>query len=242
MSRIRLNRFVALCGAAARRKADELIFQGRVRVDGKIVVLPAFQVDPDVMKVTLDGKPLVPERSVYLVINKPQGVVSAVSDKYDPVVVDLLPERWKSMRVFPVGRLDRDSEGLLILSNDGEFAQELIHPSATIEREYEVLLDRAIGEKSMAQWRSGFTIEGRFLKPHALEVMSQAPEGCWVRVVLGEGVKREVRTMAKLSGYKVLTLIRRRIGKLVLKNLSAGQIVDLPRAVLWGKILEGGEV
>jgi 23S rRNA pseudouridine2605 synthase len=182
------------------------------------------------------------ESPAYLVMNKPSGVVCAVEDKYDPVVVDLLPPEWRVLRIFPVGRLDRDSEGLLILSNDGDFAQKLTHPSHSISREYEVQLARPIDEKTMTRWRTGYTIEGRFVKPIELETIPRLPHSAWVRVVVGEGVKREVRMMARLSGHRVLSLFRRKIGKMKLEGLQRGQVLDLSQSELWSKILEGGSV
>jgi 23S rRNA pseudouridine2605 synthase len=242
VNQIRLNRFVASCGITSRRKAEALILQGRVRIDGKIVILPSFRIDVDTMEVTLDGKRLRFEPLVYLVMNKPAGVVCAVEDKYDPVVVDLLPAEWRELRVFPVGRLDRESEGLLILSNDGDFAQKLTHPSHSISREYEVRLARPIDERTMTLWRAGYTIEGRFVKPIKLERLQRLPPDEWLCISIGEGVKREVRMMARLSGHRVLSLFRRKIGKMELEDLQRGQVLGLSQCELWSKILEGGSV
>ena len=122
----RLNRFLAMCGLGARRKVEELISAGRVRVDGKVVLLPGFRVEPG-MSVTVDGGPVRPQRLRYLVMNKPEGVVCAVKDDRSPTVLGLLPAEFDDVRLFPAGRLDRDSCGLLILTNDGGLAQEVLH-------------------------------------------------------------------------------------------------------------------
>jgi len=217
---MRLNAFLAECGLAARRKSVAYILEGRVRVNGKIVLAPYFQIDPEIDVVECDGRRLSILPKKYFAINRPTGVVCAVTDKYDPVVVNLLPASARDARVFPVGRLDKESEGLLVLTNDGEFAQNLQHPSKGITKEYEVLLNLEINDKQLRRWREGFEIEGRRVKPIFIEVMQKEPESRWVRLVIGEGLKREVRTMANLAGFGVEALIRRKIGNLTLKQLN----------------------
>jgi 23S rRNA pseudouridine2605 synthase len=244
---MRLNAFIADCGVASRRKSEALIREGKVRVNGKIVLAPYLIVDPDKDAVEYDGKEydgklLKSLPKIYLVMNKPKGVVCAVTDKYDPVVVDLLPAEFRASRVFPVGRLDRDSEGLLILTNDGLFAQSVQHPSKGVTKEYEVLLNMEINDKQTARWKAGFEIEGRRARPLAVEVISREPHGRWVRVVIGEGLKREVRTMAKLTGFNVLTLIRRKIGGLILEKLQIGEFLELSFSDLCSRIFQGGAV
>ena len=239
---MRLNAFLADCGVAARRKSVAYILEGRVRVNGKIVLAPYFQIDPEDDAVECDGKRLSILPKKYFACNKPRGVVCAVTDKYDPVVVDLLPVSAKEARVFPVGRLDRESEGLLILTNDGEFAQNLTHPSKGVTKEYEVLLNLEINEKQLRRWRDGFEIEGRLVKPVLAETMQKEPAGRWVRVVIGEGLKREIRVMANLAGFGVETLIRRKIGGLVLKRLKAGDFLELSFLDMCTKIFQGGSV
>jgi 23S rRNA pseudouridine2605 synthase len=239
---MRLNAFLAECGLTSRRKGEALILAGRVRVDGKIVLAPYFDVAPEANAVECDGVPLTPVRKVYIAMNKPAGVVCAVADKYDPVVVDLLPPALREKRVFPIGRLDRDSEGLLLLTNDGLFAQNVQHPSKGVKKEYEALLNIEINAKRLEHWRAGFEIEGKFVRPLSVEVMPKEPRARWIRVTVGEGLKREVRTMAKLAGFSVMALVRRRIGRLILENLHVGQFVELSFSDLYSKITEGGSV
>jgi len=239
---MRLNAFLAECGVAARRKAVVYIVEGRVRVNGKIVLMPFYQVDPDYDAVECDGRRLSILSKIYFAMNKPRGVVCAVTDKYDPVVVDLLPDSARAMRVFPVGRLDRESGGLLILTNDGAFAQDLQHPSKGVTKEYEVLLNLEINEPQLRRWRGGFEIEGHHVKPILIETMKKDPAARWVRVVIGEGLKREVRTMANLAGFGVETLIRRKIGCLTLKRLKEGEFVELSFPDMCSKIFKGGSV
>lgn len=238
----RLNAFLAACGVASRRRAEEVIRAGRVRVGDRIVLAPFFQVDPEVDEVTCDGRTLRATEPVYVVMNKPAGVVCAVSDKYDPVVVDLLPEAVRSRRVYPAGRLDRESEGLLILTNDGALTQEVMHPSKGLHKEYEALLNVPINERQLVRWRGGFEIEGRRAVPISVTLMDREPQGRWVSVVIGEGLKREIRVMANLAGFSVERLIRRRLGKMVLEKLRPGEFVDLSFSELYTKIFKGGAV
>lgn len=238
---MRLNAFLASCGLASRRKCDAIILEGRVRVNGKIVLAPYFQVAPE-DDVRCDGREMKPASRLYVVMNKPSGVVCAVSDKYDPVVVDLLPEEMRRARVYPVGRLDRESEGLLILSNDGAFAQSVLHPSRGVRKEYEALLNIEINDRQLERWRGGFEIDGRYVSPLSLSVMQREPKGRWVSVVIGEGLKREVRRMANLAGFSVQRLIRRKIGHLILEKLHAGEFMDLSFSELYTKIFRGGTV
>ena len=238
---MRLNAFLASCGVASRRKAEDVILSGRIHVNGKIVLAPFFQVDPEHDTVTLDRHPLTLSEHVYYVINKPSGYVCAASDKYDPVVIDLIPEH--KGRLYPVGRLDRESEGLLILTNDGDFTQSVLHPSKQIQKEYEALLNIPINAKQLARWRKGFEIEGGHnVKPLRIDVMDREPCAQWVSIVIVEGLKREVRLMAREAGFRVERLIRRRIGGMVLETLGAGEYVSLSFSDLYSKIFDTGKV
>ena len=238
---MRLNAFLSSCGAASRRKSETIILSGRVQVNGKIVLAPFFNVDIENDTVTLDRKKLTLSEHVYYVINKPTGYVCAASDKYDPVVIDLIPGR--TGRLYPVGRLDRDSEGLLILTNDGNFTQSILHPSKEIRKEYEALLNIPINDKQLARWRDGFEItEGRHTAPITIEVISREPEDRWVRVVIVEGLKREIRLMARHAGFRVEKLIRRKIGMMTLEKLAPGEFVSLSFSELYTKIFNGGIV
>lgn len=238
---VRLNAFLAECGAASRRKSEEFILAGRVRVNGRIVLAPYFSVTEE-DAVELDGRRAAPCPKAYVVMNKPPGVVCAVSDRYDPVVVDLLPPEIRAARVFPVGRLDRESEGLLILTNDGMFTQSVVHPSKGVVKEYEALLNVEINDRQLNRWSEGFEMEGRHVRPLAIVIMDREPWARWVRVVIGEGLKREIRTMANLAGFSVVTLIRRRIGGLILEKLQRGQFAELSFFDLYTKIFRGGSV
>ncbi|MBQ7196163.1 MAG: rRNA pseudouridine synthase [Synergistaceae bacterium] len=238
---MRLNSFLSSCGVASRRKSEILILEGRVQVNGKIVLAPFFQVDPENDSVTLDKKILKFSEHVYYVINKPVGYVCAVSDKYDPVIVDLISDCKE--RLYPVGRLDRESEGLLILTNDGNFTQSVLHPSKKIFKEYEALLNIPINKKQIERWRRGFEIEeGRHVAPININVMDQEPLNQWISITIAEGLKREIRLMAKQAGFNVKRLIRRKIGKMKLEKLKSGEFIRLSFSDLYTKIFNGGVV
>lgn len=238
---MRLNAFLAACGVASRRKSDTIILEGRVQVNGKLVLAPFFQVDTENDNVTLDKKILKISELVYYVINKPVGYVCAVSDKYNPVVVDLITDN--NARLYPVGRLDRESEGLLILTNDGNFTQSISHPSKEIYKEYEALLNIPINKKQIERWRKGFEIlEGRHVAPININVIDREPFNQWISITIAEGLKREIRLMAKQAGFNVQRLIRRKIGAMKLEKLKTGEFINLSFSELYSKIFNGGIV
>ena len=229
---MRLNKFLASCGVAARRKADTLVFEGHVTVNGEVVTEPGRQVEVSDV-VCLDGKPVALSRLVYLVMNKPVGVLSAVEDSRERTVIDILPEEYDDLRLFPVGRLDKESQGLIILTNDGEFANEISHPSKGIIKTYDVELWRPLTEEKLEEWRNGVTFEGTFMKPVSVEkIENKRPRGSHVEVKLAEGLKREIRFMARAIDYHVKNLTRRKIGNLSLGNLGSGEIKEYSREEL----------
>lgn len=235
---IRLNRYLALCGVGARRKVEEFITSGRVKINGVVVTEPGRQVaEGDIVE--FDGAELALVAPTYLIFNKPAGVVSAVEDSRERTVIDILPPSMDHLRLFPVGRLDRDSEGLIILTNDGMFSQELIHPSAGISKTYEVELRAPLSEELLIKWREGLVIEGRLLKPISVNRMDKPPEGRCFEVALAEGIKREIRLMARELGNDVRRLMRRRIGRLELRWLPAGEFLSVSKEELWRFIKNG---
>ena len=210
-------------------------------MNGKIVLAPFFQVDTENDTVTLDKKILKFSEHIYYVINKPVGYVCAVSDKYDPVIIDLITDCKE--RLYPVGRLDRESEGLLILTNDGNFTQSVLHPSKEIHKEYEALLNLPINNKQLERWRRGFEItENRRVVPININVMAREPQSQWISITIAEGIKREIRLMAKQVGFNVQRLIRRKIGKMTLEKLKPGEFMRLSFSELYTKIFNGGVV
>lgn len=238
---IRLNRYLAACGLASRRKADGLIASGRVTVNGEAEgSLGRVLAEP--CDVRVDGEPACLSRSVYLVMNKPRGVLSAASDSRGETVLDLLPPLYRCLRPFPVGRLDKESEGLLILTNDGQFAQDLIHPSKGVRRTYMVYLRYPLDEKKMKEWQRGVIINERLAKPLEVSRMDPDAEGGAFKVVLGEGFKREIRLMALALGNRVTRLRRVGIGEMSLGKLPLGAFNEFSREEICKMLSSGGEV
>lgn len=241
---IRLNRYIASCGISSRRKAEELILAGRVSVEGEIETFVGKVLDK-AMKVCVDGMPAIPAKSVYIAMNKPCGVLSAVSDKRCKTVTDLLPGFYRRLGIFPVGRLDKESEGLIILTNDGKFAQNLIHPSSCVERTYFVLLQHPLDGKKIKEWKDGVFIEGHAAKP--LKFSESRCDGNnyggrGFEIVLGEGFKREIRLMAAALGNRVIRLRRTGIGRLFLKKLPYGAFNEYNYHDMTDMLRNGGEI
>jgi 23S rRNA pseudouridine2605 synthase len=218
----RLHKFLSRAGLASRRKCEELIAAGRVRVNGEIVSLPGSKVDPEHDRVEVDGQPVaLPKRQVYWLLNKPAGYVSTVHDPQGrPTVVDLLHQ---DQRLYPVGRLDQDSEGLLLLTDDGELTQRLTHPSYEHEKEYEVLVEGRPTRDTLQRLRAGVEMEDGLTCAADVSVMRTAAEGTWLRFVMHEGRKRQLRRMCDAVGHPVQRLIRVRMGPLALGDLPPGQ-------------------
>ena len=234
----RLNRYLARCGVASRRKAEAVILAGRIRIDGRPALSPADRVGPGNI-VTLDGKRVSPRESLYLVLNKPRGLVCAVSDRFDRTVMELLSPLQREQAPYPVGRLDKDSEGLLLLTNDGDFAQQILHPSGGVTKTYEVRLDKPLSEDHLNRWRQGIDLEEGLVVPRVVSPVAGRGRS-WVSVTLNEGLKREVRRMAAVLGYRVLRLKRCAIGRLLLRELPVGASVALDRDQLWKMVKHGG--
>ena len=218
----RLQKVLASAGIASRRDCETLISEGRVAVNGRVVRTLGARVDPAEDEVTIDGRPVgqISART-YVMLNKPLGVISTAEDTHDrPTVVEMVD---LPVRLFPVGRLDKDSEGLLLLTDDGEITQRLTHPSYAVEKEYRALLDQPPAPDALRQWRAGVELEGQMTMPAWVEVQERTDEGTWVSIVLREGRKRQIREVAKLLGYEVLRLIRVREGPLQLGDLPTGE-------------------
>ena len=221
MSAERLQKVLASAGIASRRDCEELISAGRVSVNGRVVRVLGARVDPEHDEIAVDGRPIgrLGPRT-YVLLHKPPGVVSTVDDPQGrPTVIDLVD---LPVRLFPVGRLDYESEGLLLLTDDGELTQRLTHPSYEVEKEYRALLDRMPTPDALREWRAGVMLDGVRTAPAWVEVLEHDDSGAWVRVVLHEGRKRQIREVARLLGYNVLRLIRVREGPLSLGDLPVG--------------------
>ncbi|MEA3186971.1 MAG: rRNA synthase [Chthoniobacter sp.] len=214
---MRINRFLAAAGFGSRRGCEELIRTGRVTINGQVCASLATEVaDTDFVKV--NGKRAQVEERLYVLLHKPRGYLCTASDERDRrTIFELLPKHWP--RIFHVGRLDKDSEGLLLLTNDGDLSLALTHPRFKIEKEYEVLLDRPFDLADREKLLKGVFIEGVRAKADAVHKLTQTV----LRVILRQGLKRQIRLMFRALGYEVKRLGRNRIGSLRLEGLQPGE-------------------
>jgi 23S rRNA pseudouridine2605 synthase len=218
----RLQKIMARAGLGSRRACEEIISAGHVIVNGKIAKL-GMKVDPERDQIIVNGLPIAsPEGLSYIALYKPRGVISAgSSEDKRPTVRDLVDEPG---RLYPVGRLDVDSEGLILLTNDGELTNRLTHPRFMHEKEYRVLVARRPDEKQLAAWGTGVVLEdGYRTKPAKVRITGTHGKGAWMQVILTEGKKRQIREMGRLTGLPVVRIIRERIGSLRLGNLKPRQ-------------------
>ncbi len=218
----RLQKILAAAGYGSRRSCEELITAGRVTVNGEKAVLGS-KADAQTDQVKLDGKLIKrPEAFQYIALYKPRGVLSSVtSPDPRPTVRSLVPVQGT---LYPVGRLDVDSEGLILLTNDGDLANQLTHPRYGHEKEYRVLLARHPDEKQLTAWRHGVVLEdGYQCSPVEVDIESNSGKGTWVRVIMKEGRKRQIRDTCRQIGLPVVSIIRLRIGSLRLGTLKPGQ-------------------
>ena len=220
---MRLQKYMAHCGVAPRRKCEEIIKQGRVRVNGETVIEPGMIVDPEKDSVIVDGKPIFPEtRQIYILLNKPRGYIVTAKDTHGrPTVLSLIGRQ--PVRVYPVGRPDMNSEGLLILTNDGELALRLTHPRYGIEKEYYVVVSAHPSGKQVQMLTNGVDIGDSVATAHRVVVLWQNENGTAFKVTLKEGKKRQIRRMFQVIGCPVRILRRIRIANLTLGSLKPGE-------------------
>jgi len=219
----RLQKILAKSGIASRRRAEELIREGKVRIDGKVVTEMGIQVDPDAHDIECDGIPVSSrEKKIYILLHKPAGFLSTVNDPQGrPIVTDLL--RNIKERVYPVGRLDLDTEGALLLTNDGELAQKILHPSHEVNKTYVAKVKGNPNTKKLNALSRGIDLEGRKTWPADIEVLHVEPRAATIKIVIHEGRKRQVRKMFEAVGHPVLQLKRTAYGQLLLGDLGSGK-------------------
>ena len=225
---IRLQKFLSLCGVASRRKAEALILQGKVKINGKPAILGDKVTDKD--KVFVNGKRIVAPRTKYryIMLHKPRGFITTMSDeKGRKCVAELV--RDVGERVYPVGRLDKDSEGMLIFTNDGEFANKIMHPRNSIYKIYRVTVRPSITEEQIEKLETGIEIDGRKTAPAIVHVLVQDKEQNRVvlEMILHEGKNREIRKMCEAVGLEVARLKRTQIGGVKMGMLKQGAWRDL---------------
>ena len=229
----RLQKVLARGGVASRRAAEQLIVEGRVTVNGKVVRELGTRADPQTMTVAVDGVPIRPAaQPKYIMLHKPPGYVTTRSDPEGrPTVYDLLPT---VPGLFSVGRLDKDTEGLLLLTTDGAWAEQLAHPSHGVEREYEVRVAGPLRPGSLSRLRTGIILDGRPARPAAVHEVRVEGGGTVLSVVMMEGRRREVRLLCAGADIPIKRLVRKRFGNLMLGWLAQGQWRNLSRQEVAG--------
>lgn len=215
---MRLQKFLAHAGISSRRKAEIYIKEGRIKINGSIVLHPGTQVDPSTDKVLFDGKPVTGndiEEKVYLVVNKPKDVITSCSHRDEKLIIDFVDVE---QRVYPVGRLDKDSEGLVILTNDGDLHNQLSHPSFNHEKEYIVTCVQPVTDKGLNQMAKGMEIDGVITRK--AKVKRLGPKK--FNIILKQGLNRQIRKMVGKTGNKVERLLRVRMSNIRLNHLKPG--------------------
>ncbi len=231
--KIRLQKYMSECGIASRRKSEELIAAGKVRINGKVAKI-GDKVDPVTDKVTVAGEKVQTESELkYIMLYKPRGFVTTMNDEQGrKCVADLVSD--VGVRVYPVGRLDKDSEGLLLLTNDGEFANNMTHPSKHVPKTYRVTVRPAINEEILNRLTTGIMIDGKMTLPADIRVISEEPNRVVMEIVLVEGRNRQIRKMCEECGLTVARLKRVQIGPVRLGMLAQGKWRELTPQELKG--------
>jgi 23S rRNA pseudouridine2605 synthase len=235
----KLNVHLARAGVCSRRNADVLIKGGRVKINGKVVLEPWAEVAAKDF-VAVNGKLVRVENQVYLAVNKPRGVMVTLEDRHAKVkITDMLPRKYG--RVFPVGRLDKDTTGLIIMTNDGDLCHELTHPSFEIEKEYVASVEGSLEKGSMDRMKTGVEDEGDILKVKSVSLLSRNSKKTSIKIIISEGKKRHIRRLLKQVGSKVLNLKRVRIGNLELGALKEGKFRVLEKKEMYHLTLGRGD-
>lgn len=224
MALLRIDKILSSQELASRKEIKALIKQGRIKADGKVVLRPEEKFDPEVCKITLDDEPILYKRFTYIMLNKPKGVVSASRDSRERTVLDLLPTELRRRDLFPVGRLDRNTEGLLIITDDGEFSHKLLAPKSHVNKLYEAVVDRKLTESDVESFRAGISEGGDDFLPADMKLVGENT----ALVEICEGKFHQIKRMFHAVGAEVVELKRLRIGGLLLdKELSIGESREL---------------
>jgi 23S rRNA pseudouridine2605 synthase len=226
----RLNKFLAHAGVGSRRHCDDLILAGRVSIDGQTVRELGTRVEPG-QRVAVDGEPVKSERHVYWLVHKPRGFLCTNHDPARrPLAIDLVPH--VDQRVYTVGRLDEDSEGLLLLTNDGELAHRLMHPRFGVEKTYLVQVAGTPTREDLQQLLQGIWLAEGHVRARSVKRLKRQGDSTWLRITLSEGKNREIRRMLARLGHKVMRLRRIALGPVELGSLSSGKSRRLSNAEL----------
>ena len=223
---VRLQKYIAMCGVASRRGAEEIIAEGRVTVNGEKITEMGVKIEIGADSVTVDGKAIkAKNKKYYIMLNKPVGYVSTAKDQFDrPTVTDLVKKDLADVRIFPVGRLDYDTEGLLLLTNDGDFTYKVTHPKFHVEKTYIATVKGGMTIQGMNKLRGGVRIDDSFkTSPAKAEILDAADGYTTVKITIHEGKNRQVRKMFEAVGASVAHLKRISIGTVELGHLPLGR-------------------
>lgn len=225
MSKIRLDKFLSTQTTFGRSELKKMIFKGLCSVDGQIITAPDTKIDSDKCRVILDGKEIVFKKYVYICMNKPKGILSATEDKKAKTVVDILPEEYKKRNIFPAGRLDKESTGLVLLTDDGDFAHYILSPKHHIEKSYIVTLDKEVTDDVVRAFESGVTLaDGTQCLSAKCIILGKNK----VRIILTEGKYHQIKRMFGVYDIGVNELHRERMGKLILPmEVEEGQFFEV---------------
>ena len=235
----RLQKILAKAGIASRRRAEQLICDGRIQVNGQVVNEMGYKADPSLDTITCDGKPIDLEQKMYVLLNKPAGYVTTLADPQGrPVVSDLVANI--PLRLFPVGRLDLETEGALLMTNDGELGNAILHPRFEVNKTYEATVTGSPSQDRIRLLEQGIEIEGIKTRPAAIRILKRFKEQTLVEVIIHEGKKRQVRKMFQAIDHRVLHLRRTAYGALRLGTLPSGKYRVLGqndlKKIFYGKI------
>lgn len=218
----RLQKYMAACGVASRRKCEEIILQDRVKVNGEIVNELGFKVDPEIDKVYVDSVLIsLEEKKVYIALNKPEGYVSTVKDERGrKTILDIVKV---NERIFPIGRLDYNTSGLIILTNDGDVYNKIIHPREEIDKVYIAVIKGVPSNDEIKNFCNGVDIGGYVTSKANFEIIEKLDDKCKVKIVIHEGKNRQVRRMCEKIGHPVIALKRVSVGKISLSTIKRGE-------------------
>ena len=223
---IRLNKYLSACGVAARRKSDELIKLGKVKVNNKLIIKPQTIIDESVDIVKFENKILKFQDFVYYKMNKPRFCITSMSDtESKKTILSYLPKL--EIKIFPIGRLDYDAEGLLLFTNDGDFAHKIAHPSFKITKSYICHIDGNIALNLLKKMKKGISLDDRFIRPIDIEIIDNKKSETLIKIVISEGRNHIVKNFFKFFNKKVKKLKRVAIGKINLGTLESGKIIKL---------------
>jgi 23S rRNA pseudouridine2605 synthase len=224
----RLQKIIALMGIASRRKAEEIVYEGRVTVNGKIATV-GMKADPEKDHIKVDGKLIKkPEKKIYIVFNKPRGVMTSLGDPEGRITVKDFLGGIKQ-KFFPVGRLDYNSEGMILLTNDGEFAHVVLHPSKKVSKTYLVKVNGVLQRKAIDRLRTGVKLDGVLTAPAKVKQVRKTENNSWIEITIYEGRKRQIRRMLERVGHRVMRLKRVKIAGVAMGDLGPGAYRYLSR-------------